>query len=160
MQVKYVVRNLEKVQEYIKGVPRGSVKAALNALQEYFIGTDRHGLRHAPPYKYVSRARAYGQTFKSEKQRRWFWANGGPDMIGNNRTGATENGWYGRETNGGYGVTLGNDAPGAYHTQDDAGQAAQPALVGWRKVAQNVADNMAGALRHAQAAVNAFLRRG
>jgi len=159
MQTKFVMRNVEKVQAYLKEVPHGSVKAVLAAFQEYFIGTDRHGLRHPPPYKYVSRAKAYGSTFKSEKQRRWFWANGGPEMIGNNRTGNTENGWYGKETNGGYGITLSNDAPGAYYTMSDQGQAAQPALVGWRKISKVVADNMAGALRHARAAVNAFLKR-
>jgi hypothetical protein len=77
MQVKIVARGIKEFQDYLKrAVPRGAVKVALAALGEYLIGTPGKALRHYDPYKYVSRKRAYGQTFQSEKQRRWFWANG------------------------------------------------------------------------------------
>lgn len=152
------VRNLEKVQAYLKTVPRGAMRPAVKAFAIYVMGDEGHGLKHYEPYKYVSRAKAYGQTFQSEKQRRWFWANGGPDMIGDNRTGATAAAWRVRETKGGYGATIDNPTAGAYFTRSDSGQAAQLGLVGWRKTLRVVHDNMAGGIRAAVTAVNAFLR--
>jgi hypothetical protein len=157
MYVKLPIRNFEKVQEYLGKVPRGAVKAAIAALGEYFLGNDAHGLKHYEPYKYVSRKRAYGQTFQSEKQRRWFWANGGPDMIGNNRSGETANAWTAKSTNSGYGLTLENKAEGAKWIWGDRTQAAQPALVGHRTATEKVMSNMKGAIRHAVAAVNKFM---
>ena len=159
METKFVVRGVERVQEYLKSLKRGTVRVALDAITDWFIGTDRRGLRHMPPYKYASRKRAYGVTFFTAKQRRWFWANGGPDMIGNNRTGKTSAGWYAQETRGGYGRSLINNEQGAYYTRSDNGQARQPALAGWRKVSAVIASNLSGAIRHAQAAVNAFLKK-
>ncbi len=158
MQVKFVVRGVEEVQAFIKKVPYGAVKIALNAIGEYFLGNDIHGLRHYEPYKYVSRKRAYGQTFQSDKQRRWFWANGGPDMIGNNRTGATASAWQMKETNSGYGITLENKSEGAKWIWSDK-QARQPAMVGHRTAREKIASNMAGAMRHARAAVSAYLKK-
>lgn len=153
------MRNIEQVQAYIKKVPYGSVKVALKALGEYFLGNDRHGLGHYEPYRHVARAKAYGKSFFTEKQRRWFWANGGPDMIGNNRTGASASAWRMKETNGGYGITLENPSEGARWLWSDK-QARQLQMVGHRTAAQKIATNIAGALRHAKAAVNAFLKKG
>ena len=104
MQPRFVMRNLPQLQEYLKTVPYGAVKVGLRAFTEYIIGDESHGLKHPDPYKYVSRKSAYGVSFFTEKQRRWFWANGGPDMIGNNRTGQSSNAWEMKETRGGYGT--------------------------------------------------------
>ena len=159
MQIKYVVRNNEAIQKFIRRVvPYGAVKVALEAIAEYLLGDESHGLRHAPAYKYVTRKKAYGQTFSSDKQRRRFWANGGPAMIGNHRTGATQEGWKAKPTNNGYGFTLTNSAPGAYWTMSDRGQANQPRLAGWRKASEVVASNLAGAMRAGRAAVAALIR--
>ena len=157
---KFVIRNVEAVQNYIRSLPRGVVKIGLAAIAEYILGDSGHGLRHDDPYKYVSRQSAYGKTFSSDKQRRWFWANGGPDMIGKPRTGDTARAWYKKETNSGYGYTLQNDTAAAYYTRSDYGQAAQPAMVGWRKTSKVVEDNIKGAIRHAIAEVRKFLKNG
>ena len=160
MQIKFgSVRNLEKIQTFLAALPRGVMRVAIAAIGEWMIGTNDRGLRHSPPYRYVSRASA-GYRKMSDKMRRWFWANGGPDMIGNNRTGATAAGWKAVTGGGGYRLSLQNSTPGAYYTMSDTGQAAQPAKVGWRKVTEVVMSNMAGAMRHALAAVNAFLSKG
>lgn len=158
MQVKFVVRNLEKVQTYIRTVvPHGAVRVALLAIAEYMVGRPGQALRKYEPYKYVTRKRAYGRTWRSPKQRRWFWANGGPDMIGNNRTNKTANSWSFRETRGGYGITLANSSEGAKWIWSDR-QAAQPRLVGHRTAREKIGSNLNGALRHAQAKVRQYLR--
>lgn len=157
MEVRYRVRGIKELEAFLKTLPRGTVRAALTAFTQYVIGDSRHGLKHPDPYKYVSRKRAYGQTFKNDKQRRWFYANGGPDMIGNHRTGRSTDAWQYVEVSP-YKYTITNPEPGAYFTRDDDGQARQPGMVGWRKVTRVIQDNMAGALRSATAAVNAWLK--
>lgn len=159
MEIRQRVRGLKEFQSFLKTVPRGTVKVAVAAFGDWFVGKDDRGLRHYEPYKNVSRKRAYGQTFQSDKQRRWFFANGGPDMIGNNRTGKTKDAWRFRSTNGGYGGTFENDAPGAGWLWSDSGQANQLRKVGHRTISSKIASNMKGAIRHARAAIRALLGR-
>jgi hypothetical protein len=158
MNVKVKLVSVDRLKQFIKTVPRGMKKVGMEAVADWMIGDKSRGLRHNPAYKYVTRKSAYGVTFFTEKQRRWFWANGGPDMIGNNRTGQTAESW---EANIGAPydrLTIRNTAPGAVWTMGDKTQARQPAKVGWRKTMEVVQKNMAGAIRHAQAAVNKMIK--
>ncbi len=161
MQVKFRIRNVKAVQDFIKSVPRGAVRVALKAFSEYILGNDQHGLRHNEPYKYVTRKSAYGVSFFTEKQRRWFfWAlnTGQIDPGSGKRTGETSRAWKAEPRNDGYRYTMTNNTPGGYYTRDDYGQARQPAKVGWRKVSAVLTANYAGAIRAAVAAVKAYLQ--
>lgn len=159
--IKITTRGLDEFIAYVRKLPRGVKIAAMRAGTEYLIGNEQHGLRHEPPYNYVSRTRAYGQPFSSEKQQRWFfWAlsegliNPGQD----NRTHDIANSWVIKETDSSWTrVRIENDAEGAQWVIGTK-QAAQPAMVGWRVWTQTVADNMAGMIRAAQAAVSAWLK--
>ena len=157
MQTGFNIRGIEEIQAFFRKLPRGSLRAGMRAFGEYILGNERHGLRHQEPYKYVSRKSAYGITFFTEKQRRWFWANGGPDMIGNNRTGESASAWTLVEKNSGYKISLQNQTRAAFYTRNDKGQARQPAKVGWRKTSVVVAANTAGAMRAANAAVKKWI---
>ena len=157
MQTSFNIRGVEKLQEFFKKLPRGALRAGMRAAGEYILGNEQRGLRHSEPYKYVTRKSAYGFTFFTDKQRRWFWANGGPDMIGNNRTGDSANAWTIVEKQNGYRLSISNPTRGAYYTRNDKGQARQPAKVGWRKVSAVVAANIAGAIRAANAAVKKWV---
>jgi len=161
MQVNFRIRNVKAVQDFIKSVPRGAVRVALKAFSEYILGNDQHGLRHNEPYKYVTRKSAYGVSFFTEKQRRWFfWAlnTGQIDPGSGKRTGETSRAWKAEPRNDGYRYTMTNNTPGGYYTRDDYGQARQPAKVGWRKVSAVLTANYAGAIRAAVAAVKAYLQ--
>ena len=157
MQTGFNIRGIEEIRAFFRKLPRGSLRAGMRAFGEYILGNEQRGLRHQEPYKYVSRKSAYGITFFTEKQRRWFWANGGPDMIGNNRTGESANAWTLVEKNNGYKISLQNQTRAAFYTRDDKGQARQPAKVGWRKTSAVVAANTAGATRAANAAVKKWI---
>ena len=157
MQTGFNIRGIEEIQAFFRKLPRGSLRTGMRAFGEYILGNEQRGLRHQEPYKYVSRKSAYGITFFTEKQRRWFWANGGPDMIGNNRTGESANAWTLVEKNNGYKISLQNQTRAAFYTRDDKGQARQPAKVGWRKTSAVVAANTAGAMRAANAAVKKWI---
>jgi hypothetical protein len=160
MNIRLIPRNLDTVQAYLKALPRGVMKVALFAVTEYIIGDESHGLRHDEPYKYVSRAKAYGETFVSDRQRRLVMAKIGSGEIqpGSRQHSPTEasQGYRAAETQRGYTIT--NSKEGAYWTRSEA-QPRQLALIGWRKMAKVAADNMAGALRHANATVRKFLER-
>lgn len=163
MQIRFKVRGVDRVQAYLKTVPRGTMRVALDAIARWLIGDSQSGLAHPEPYKYVSRKSAYGVTFFTEKQRRWFFYALKEGLINpgqNNRTGASENAWTytPQETTGGYKYVITNPTPGAYYTRDDKGQARQPAKVGWRKVSAVVKSNMTGALKAARAAVKVYLQ--
>ena len=162
MKTNFVIRNDKEVSAFLKTLPRGTIRIALKAMADYFLGDERHGLRHNESYKYVSRKRAYGVTFFSDKQRRYVMAKikSGEIKPGqSNRSGATSAAWTAKETKGGYGYTLQNPSRGAYFTRSDKGQARQPAMVGWRKVLKVVQDNMKGAIRSAMAKVKEWIRQ-
>jgi hypothetical protein len=173
MQINFRIRGVEAVQSFLRAIPRGAVRVALQAFSEYVVGNEQHGLRHAEPYKYASRARAYGYTgakfengnpvpagYFSAKQFRYVMAkiaSGEMTPGTENRTGKSTAAWQAVPRNDGYRYTLSNGERGAYYTRDDKGQARQPANVGWRKVSQVVTDNYLGGIRSAVAAVKKFL---
>ena len=85
MNVKFNVIGLEKVQDFMKSVPKGVKAAAMRAISEFIVGDEHHGLKHDVSYKYVSRKAAYPPTgFVSDKQRRFVMAslNDGSMKIG------------------------------------------------------------------------------
>lgn len=156
--MKVTISGVKEIKEFIQSIPRGVKKVAMYGIAEYIVGDESHGLKHEPSYKYVSRKSAYGMTFFTDKQRRWFWANGGPDMIGNNRTHAIRDDWDFTDTGGWSRVSIFNQAPGVGWVMGTE-QARQPAKVGWRKAMDVVMSNLAGALRAGQRAVDEFLQR-
>ena len=159
MNISFKVRGVEKVTAYLKSLPRGIKKVAEKALTEYLIGAKPHGLKHYSPYKYVTRKKAYGQTFASDKQRRYVMAmiaEGRIDPGVPHRTGKGQRGWQSVETSRGY--TIKNDEQSMYYSMSDKGQARLNKLAGWRLVSKAIKDNLAGAFKSANAAVKKFLK--
>ena len=154
------IRNLDKVQAFLKTVPRGTMKTAIVSIAKYLIGNKRHGLAHDDPYKYVSRKSAYGQTFQSDKQRRYVMAKirSGEITPGQRKKSPTDQagGYNYVLTNSGYGATITNTEDGAYWTRK--AQPAQLRMVGWRSYSKVVTDNIKGAIRQATADVNKWLK--
>lgn len=153
MQIKINVKGVKDWISFLKTVPRGAKGIALRAFSTYVVGDEKHGLRHYPSYKYVSRKSAYGRTWFSAKQRAWWFAAGKPK--GNRRTGAIRRGWQiggSAETR----LYIFNNAPGVGWVMGDE-QARQPMKVGWRRAWEIIMSNFAGGIRAAQAAVNAWL---
>jgi hypothetical protein len=165
--IKFTVRGIEELKAYFKQLPYGTLREALRAVTEYLIGNESHGLKHPDPYKYVSRAAAYGVVkdgvpagYFSMKQFRYVMARIADGSITpgqSKRTGDSTDAWQYVQVSD-YQYTITNPEPGAYWTRDDYGQARQPGMVGWRKVAQVIADNLEGAMRAANAAVSKWLK--
>lgn len=160
-EIKVVVRNLDIVNKFLKELPRGTLRTGLRAIAEYLLGDESHGLRHYEPYKYVKPFRSYSlDPAKAAKQRRWIFAH--LDIIGqNNRrgmNGGTISAWQMKETNNGYGFTLSNNSKGAGWIWGDNTQTRHQKAVGHRKLSDKIASNMKGAIRHALAMVNKWIK--
>lgn len=138
---------------FLSNIPKGVTSIVLNAFAKYVVGDSNHGLRHYPQYKYVSRKSAYGRTFFSLAQQRWFFASGA--KVGNFRTGAIAAGWKIIPASATR-IDIVNSAPGVTYTMGQ-GQAAQPRKVGWRTAYDVVMSNFRGGVRAAQIAVDAWL---
>lgn len=160
--IKIQVRGIEELQNFLKELPRGTKRAAIEAAAEYLIGNDSHGLKHLAKYKYVSRKAAYGVTFFTDRQRRWFfWAmrSGKINPGSGYRSGATSEGWQYKLTNNGYAAQLRNATQGAKYVQGDDTQARQPAKVGHRKVSAVISTNIQGAMRASSQAVERWIKK-
>jgi hypothetical protein len=115
-------------------------------------------LTHYEPYRYISPFRSYSNDpKKAARQRGWIFTH--LDQIGkDNRTNKTKEGWKWKTTNNGYGVTFVNEEEGAVWLWSDKKQTRQNQAVGHRTVLSKVQSNLAAAMRHAQAAVNKWLK--
>ena len=162
MNLSFKVSGIEGVRAWLQKIQAGFKNQALLAFTQYIVGDDTgspywHGLKHYPPYHYVSYAQAYG-GFKSDKQRRYVMAmisEGKIDPGYPHRTGEFQRGWH--YTTGVNNIKVTNDTPyGGYLMGDDT-QANMPNMIGWRTIAEVIQSNMAGAIRHANAKVKEWL---
>ena len=153
-KISVKVKNQQQVLSFLERVKRGAKGVVARAFAEYIIGDKSRGLKHDEPYRYVSRKGAYGVAFFSDKQRRKFFAGlkDGSIQVPYLRTGEQSDGWHveGMSTN----VRIVNNVESVGWTR---GQTALHAKMGRRTVAQVVADNMRGAIRHAQAEFNKWI---
>lgn len=130
MQVKISIRGIEQIAAYIKSLPNGVKKVALEAVAEYMLGDDSHGYKHYPPLS----TQAYLQHVP-------------PSYT---RTNNLKEGWE---------VVL-NDPykPKITNAVSYAQYVPRWKKYGWRDWLQVATDNMKGAMRHANAVVRDFLK--
>ena len=164
--IKIQVKGIERIQEFLRTVQLGCKTMAQREVTKYLIGIEQtgettggvsHGLARYVPYRYVSIAQAGG--FKSAKQRGYVMAmirEGKIDPGVPHRTGEMQRGWTYRESSGRYRIT--NETPYAPYVMGDTQQARMFKLIGWRRTAEVVQSNLAGAIRHANAKVKQWLR--
>ena len=160
--IKVSVRGIEKLQAFFKKIPVETRKIAVDEVTEYLLGDDRHGLRHYVGYKYVSRKSAYGQSFVSDKQRKYVMAKirSGEITPGReNRSGALKRGWTYKKQGGGFGATIYNKTDHAQWVMGDDSQARQPRKVGWRRMQEVIDTNIKGAMQAAERKISAWLKR-
>ena len=52
---KMQMRGLDSIKKLLEETPRGTKGAAVEAAAKYLIGDNRHGLKHYPAYKWITR---------------------------------------------------------------------------------------------------------
>jgi hypothetical protein len=161
LKVRVNINGIERIQKLFKDLPPRIAKVGMRAFAEWIIGDGERGLKSYQPYKYISRDKAYGKTFVSDRQRRYVMARireGKIDPGVPHRTGQTQRGWEATPARGGYVFNIKNEAPGAYYTRHDEGQARLNTLAGWKKISQILARETAGAIRAARDAIKQALK--
>lgn len=148
-----------RLSEIIGDAPRNARGRMTRAAAVYIIGNTKHGLKHYPAYKYVTRRRAYGVSFFSDAQRRFVMAglrSGSIKKPGkSHRTRKLQRGWHIVGT--GTKVSIRNSEDSAVFVQGDK-QSRHEALVGWRMYSKVVEDNSAGMIRAANAELRNYFK--
>lgn len=155
--IGFNMRGQEDVNKFLKSLPHGTMRVAVAAFTEYILGNNNHGLKYNPPQKKVTRIQAYGESFVSDKQRRWFFANlnDGTLDIPSARTGKLSEGWkiYGSD----YQKKIVNKVPYSPYVQGFT-QSRMSKLGGWHPWPEVITSNMKGAMQAARQAVNRWLK--
>ena len=160
--IKMSVRGVEKLQAFFKKLPPAARKIAAPEIAIHLIGDDNRGLKHYVGYKYVSRKSAYGQTFSSDKQRRYVMAKirSGEITPGrSNRSDKLKSGWEYKLQGGGYGASIFNSVPYAKWVMGDSSQARQPAKVGWRTISAIISTNIKSAINRAERKIQDWINK-
>lgn len=157
MTYKIEVRGIKEVQDFLKSLPRGTIRAALKAAAEYLLGNDQRGLKRQPPRVQHGPGNPY--QWQSEKQRRAFFATDGfGGGIPYRRTGKSKN-WTVRTLRRGYQARIENkDAGGYMDFVQGKWQQRGHIKDGWRKLTDIISTNVRGMMRAAQLAANRFLK--
>lgn len=150
---KINLRGLDEVKQLLKDAPKGIKGAAINAAADYLIGNGNRGLKKYPPYKWITRKSAYGQTFVSDKQRRFVMAQIREGKIAPgapHRTGNFQRSWEKR------GNSTQTRIVGELPHSSWPDRLAQK--VGWRKIEEIIESNMKGAMQAANRVVAAWIK--
>ena len=155
--IKVSIKNIDKVQAFLRSVPLGAKTRAGKALADYLVGDASHGLKHYASYKYVSYKSIGG--FVSDKQRRYVMKKireGKIDPGYPHRTGRFQRGW--KVTGEPPRYVIKNEIPYSGYVVGDDDQSRMHEKIGWRKVTKNLADNIQGAMSRARQVVAKWIK--
>ena len=148
------MKGLDSIKKLLSDAPRGTKGAAVEAAAKYLIGDGKRGLKHYPAYKWITRKSAYGQTFVSDKQRRYVMMQikaGKIDPGAPHRTGNYQRSWEMRGS--GTQTRIVGELPHSSWPDRLAKK------VGWRAIEEIVKTNTKGALQAANRVVAEWIRK-
>jgi len=168
-EIDVKVRNLAKVKAFISSLPRNVRGIATKAMAEWFLGNSRRGLKRYPPYKHVKRKDAYKDIYFTAKDGHKVYGFSSLEQLHKvaaimnekpagvpHRLGNYQRGW--QIINKGVKTEIINNVPYAGFVGGDETQAALNRKVGWRTVSTIISTNIAGAIKHAYAKINEWLK--
>lgn len=149
------VRGIPELQAKLAKLPDAVQDMAIDEVADYLLNV----LKQYPPPNYVTRARAYGQTFQSAKQRKWFfWAlDNGFINVPYRRTQGLARGW--KKLGKGRDALLANETEAAQFTMGDGTQSRHEKLVGWKTLSVIIGERSAEIRRRAEAGVKKGIKK-
>lgn len=149
------VQGIAQLQRLLHDLPPLVRDDVVDDVSRYLINV----LHAYPPYKYVSRRQAYGRTFVSDKQRRWFFASlaDGSLQIPYRRTQNLSRGW--KQVGRGAQSIIANETPYAALMMGDSEQTRHAALIGWRTLEQTLDERADRITEVAEAAAKKAVRK-
>ena len=151
------IEGLDLVMKALERVPLEVKNAAIDDVADYLLNV----LRTYPAQKRVTRRQAYGQTFQSDKQRRFFFAalKSGEITVPHKRTQALRRNWkiIGKSE----GAIIVNDTAYAkyVHGSEVGQQANMMRIIGWKTLPQIIRERAGRIQEKLQAAVKKGLKR-
>ena len=127
------VEGLVPLEELLDKLPDEAKNAAGESIGKFIY----NAVHEEPPQKEVTRREAYGVTFFSPRQRRWFFANFGDDIkkgkdITYKRTGTFGRGW--QIVGSGINTKVINNTDYGPYLMGNEEQSRMSALIGWKKL--------------------------
>lgn len=137
MPVKIDVLGIKEITSKLDKLPEEVADIAIADVQDYFLNVMRSD---QPTPNFISRKAAYGETFSSDRQRKWFFANlnDGSISVPYRRTQKLSQGWH-IVKRGLFGYVV-NNVPGAVYVIGSRKQSRHEAMVGWKTVQQQIRD--------------------
>jgi hypothetical protein len=137
MPIRIDLLGVKELNAKLSKLPEEVADTALTDVQDYMLNVLKSD---QPTPNYVTRKAAYGQTFQSDKQRRWFFAALGDGRISvpYHRTQALSRGWH-KVRSGLFGYIV-NNMPGISFVMGERNQSRHEEMVGWKKVSQQIED--------------------
>lgn len=155
--IKVEVTGAQALQKSLGRFPHELAGQVATRLEQYF----RRALPQMyPNYKYVSRQSAYGRTFFTDRQRKWFFAalNSGELQLPYRRS--KELGQSFKVTRmGDNGLSISNTAPYARYVIGDVTQSRHAAKIGWKTLSAWVQSKTAEINARIKEAVETAKRR-
>lgn len=141
--------------EKLKKLPPAVQDAAVDEVSSYLLNI----LKAYPSKNYITRTTAYGKSFFTDKQRKWFFAslNDGSINIPYRRTQGLARAWE-KLGSGAYTILV-NEAQGAKYVIGDKTQSRHEMLVGWRTVGQVIKVHTRRIIEKADAGAKKALRK-
>ena len=148
---------LKELQAKLARLPDAVADDGVQAGNEYIVTA----MQQQPPPNYVTRRAAYGVTFFTERQRRWFFWALNNNVINvpykrNKRPQGIRNSWR-VEGTGRLGFVA-NDAPGVGWVMGE-NQSRHEAMVGWKKASAIIKERTAKIVRRFDAGVKKAIKR-
>ena len=154
--ISFEVTGIEGVQKMLEKLPPEIQADVTNDVSDFVIEL----LKIYPDQRRVTRAAAYGQTFFSDQQRKFFFAalRDGRITVPYNRTYGQKDAWHKEEGSIGK-ITIVNQSKGVMFTRDNQRQSRHEAMVGWAKVKDVLDGSMQRIFGAAGAAVKKAIKR-
>lgn len=147
----------KEIARQLAKLPPEASDAGIDEASDYLVNV----LQTYPPKKYVSRKAAYGVTFFTPKQRRFFFAALADGRISvpykrKNMRGGLQSGW--KQVGKGQRSFIANETPYADLVMGD-GQSRHPQAIGWKRVDLIIKDRMGKIVEKFEVGVKNAIRK-
>jgi hypothetical protein len=149
------VQGLEELQALLAKLPVEVQDIVTDDVSAYMLNV----LKTYPPQRHITRKQAYGRTFESDKQRRFFFAalKDGRIKVQYHRTQHFRNSW--QQVGKGRRSFLANEMPYGSFLVNDDGQSNMAKLGGWKTLTAVMKQRFNQILRVANAAAVKAIRK-
>lgn len=150
------IQGLEEFDKKLAQLPEAVQDVVVDDVTKYYLNVFQSA---QPTPNYITRKAAYGVSFFTPRQRRWFFSalRDGTIQVPYRRTGGLRRSW--KQIGTGARSFIANDSPGAPFVVGDETQSRHERMVGWFRAYELMEQRLPRALQIADAAVKKAIKR-